>query len=795
MNVQQGRLGSTDTTKNMSNYYNDTVVTKISEVDRSIHNGTQFVRLVLQRAQATTVRGALTASPDTQVEIPGWFDKSFTAIGPLSPADMIVIGFGRDTATTRLKIYTSLVNGLTTTTGDWNVALSLNNLDSEFSDSNFAAAVTNVAFGNDANGFFYILSVTLPAAFPDGLPWWRIKHSATAAFAYVTEVEPNNNVSTGLPQVPTGSVFDTDGGSAGGFTFEKENILDACYDNPNTRFYTIRFNTDNVGTTSLSLGDDFSDAEAGSAATTNNFNPSRWIESTANPQFLRNPTTEILTHNVALGKGQLETTYTLENDFRASILVNPISLPTDKKWFVMRALDANNNTIMSEGVGIANDTTVTGVWFSSFVANLVDSAAGADFREARPLWHNAQIGTDQFTISFTGSSWTVSGTLTGALTSATTGQFYNETVEPNTPLEFLISSTSTVNPGDQFQFDLVTVSGFKTPTQPGTIGIHRLGPTWSGLQGVVPPATPVVTDACNIELFGYTDGSINLSADDFAVSGTGAFPQIAVLTIEKCDNAGQVIAPPLIESFDVVGDPSLNYNDFLDGRVQIATTQSGTGGGFIYVKVNNVLYKYANNISLTVESGTNSVISPTTDQIPADGTSSFNWTHSSSIGGQPFLTYLEYDDALDIVHTKTISESTLLNTTTDKEVLLDITDYSTNAYTTFYDQNDFDTLYYIDSGTNLRAFNLDDRISAFMAVNAQDTTLPAGTAQSTLINADVINAWGEALDGKDVTFQVTGDGAVTPSTDTTISGGRATTQFTVGATVGVSTVTATVTEN
>jgi len=126
---------------------------------------------------------------------------------------------------------------------------------------------------------------------------------------------------------------------------------------------------------------------------------------------------------------------------------------------------------------------------------------------------------------------------------------------------------------------------------------------------------------------------------------------------------------------------------------------------------------------------------------------------------------------------------------------LDITDYATNAYTVFYDQNDFDTLYYVDSNTNLRAFNLDDRISAFMAVNAQDTTLPAGTAQSTLINADVINAWGEELDGKDVTFQVTGDGAVTPSTDTTISGGRATTQFTVGATVGVSTVTATVTEN
>jgi hypothetical protein len=138
----------------------------------------------------------------------------------------------------------------------------------------------------------------------------------------------------------------------------------------------------------------------------------------------------------------------------------------------------------------------------------------------------------------------------------------------------------------------------------------------------------------------------------------------------------------------------------------------------------------------------------------------------------------------------------LLDSTEDKEVLLDISDYDTNRYTAFYDQNDFDTLYYVDSSTNLQAFNLDDRVSAFMAVNADDVTLPAGTAQETEVNADVINAWGEALDGKTVTFSVTGDGAVTPSSSVTGASetGRATTTFTVGQTVGVSTVTATVTE-
>ncbi len=793
-NVQQGRLGSTDTTKNMESYYNDTVATKISEVDRSLHNGTQFVRLVLQRPQPATARGAASGNPDTQVEVEGWIDGLFIPIGPINPADLIVIGFGQNVATIQIKIYTTAV--IDTVVGNWTVSTSLNNLDAEFSDSDFEATVDSVTLDNEGGQFTYTLGLTLPPSFTDGLPWWRIAHSTPASFAFVTEVEPTNNVSTNLPQVPTATIFDTDGNNATSILFEKTNILDACYDNPNTRYYTVRFNTDNVGTTSLNLGDDFSEVEAGNAAGSNDFNPARWVESTANPQFLRSTGLEILTHNVALGKGQIETTYTLEDDFRAEITVNPISLSSDRKWFVIRALDANNNTIMSEGVGLATDATVTGTWFSSYIADLVDSAPDSDLREGRPLWHNAQIGTDEFTVAFDGVNWSVSGTLTGELNDAQTGVFYNEDVDSNTPLEFLIASTASPTPGDQFTFDLVTVSGFKPPTEGGNIGFERLGATWSGLQSTVDtPGVSVVTDAVNIELFGYTDGSINVEADDFTISGTGTFPQIAVLTVEKCDNDGAVIAPPLIESFDVVGDPSLTYNDFLDGKVQIATTHSGTGGGFVYIKVNNVLYKYANNIALTVESGTNAVITPTTDQIPSEGTSSFAWTHESSIGGQPFLTYLEYESSLDVLHVKTIDTITLLNTTATKEVLLDITDYASNAYTVFYDQNDFDTLYYIDSNTNLRAFNLDDRISAFMAVNAQDTTLPAGTAQSTLINADVINAWGEELDGKDVTFQVTGDGAVTPSTDTTISGGRATTQFTVGATVGVSTVTATVTEN
>jgi len=805
--VQQGRLGSTDTTKNMESYYSDTVVSSIDDVDRSLHNGTQFVRLVLQNPQATAVFGAATSTPDTQVEVPGWRDGLYTTIGPISPADMMIVYFGgRLVSTTQIIIFSTAA--IDTTTGKWHVSTSLNNLDSEFVATNFIATISTVGEAvistPAGNQFRYLLDFSAPPinATGNGMPYWRILHDDSAAFAFVSEVALKDKVITNSedelqPFVSVLSFFDTDGAAAGAFEFEKSNILDACFDTPNDRFYTIRFNEDNVGSTETNLGDDFSDAEAGSAAGSNNFNPARWVESTANPQFLRDQGSELISHNVSVGNGQLETTYTMAGDFRAEINVNPVSLTNKKRWFAIRALDSDNNTIMSEGVGIETSPTTTGVYFASYMSNLTDNSSSGDLREGRPLWHNTQIGTDAFTVAFSGSAWQVSGTLTGALTDAQTGVLYDEGVDPNTPIEFLIATTSTPNSGEQFTFDLVTASGHKEPPAVGDIGIERISTTWSGLQGVVGPGSPptVVTDACNIEIFGYADGPITLEADDFVVSGTETFPQIAVLTVEKTDGEGDVLGVPLIESFDVIGDPSKTYNDFLDGRVQIATTASGLGGGFVYIKVNSTLYKYANNVALSTESGTNSVISPTIDQIPQDGTSSFAWTKTSSIGGAPFLTYLEYESGLDILHTKTINNDTLLNTTDDKEILLDISDYSTNTYTTFYDQNDFDTLYYVDNGTNLRAFNFDDRISAFMAVNADDTTLPAGTAQSTLVNADVINAWGEALDGKDVTFQVTaGDGAVTPSTDTTISGGRATTQFTVGATVGVSTVTATVTE-
>lgn len=795
--VQQGKLGATDTTVNMEDFYSDAVVTKLSDVDRIIENGIQIHRLVLQRPQANFSRSGNSSAPTSTIEAPQYIDGLFTP-NPTAGTNLILIGFGTQVPTTEIVLYsTSFIDP---TVAGWTVSTSLNNLDSEFSNSNFEASISSIDQGIDGGTgqFQYTLTVTAPAVDTtgEGLPFWRIVHSGTDSFDDVTEVQIIE------PLTPTVSIFETDGDLASSFTFEEENVLDACFstDESIDAFFTIRFNDSGVGTTALDPSDDFSEAAAGAAAGSNDFNPARWEESTENNRFLR--ASEELRYIVATGKGQLETTYALADNYQVEIDVDPTTLTTEQMWFVLRLLDSDNRVVASEGVGIETSPTSSGVFFASFIDNVVENTSST-FREARPLWHNTASGTDSFAIVFGGSTWSVSGTLTGALADATTGVPYTESTDPNTPIEFLISSPGTPSIGENFTFDLITDNVKKEPLASATIGVTVTGSFHTTNNVLTSLATyPIPSEPLSVELFGNTNGSISLTADDYVVTTTGEaiFPDIAVFTVEKVDEDGFVVGSPLIEAFDIVGDPSKTYNDFLDGRVQIACSSSGTTGasvGFIYIKVDNVLYKYPNNIALTTEDGSNATVS-TTAEIEQDGTNSLAWTREPSINGLPFLTYVEYDETLDLVNLKTIDESTLLNTSADKKIFLDISDYGTNRYEVFYDQTAgqaFTTLYYVDSSFNLQSFDVDDRISAFMAVNAEDVTLPAGTSQQTFVNADVINAWGEDLDGKDVTFTVTaGDGAVSPSTDTTISGGRATTQFTVGSTVGTSTVTATVTE-
>ena len=803
MVVKQSQLSATDTTTDMAGYYSDAVVTTIADVDRGIHNRTQFVRLVLQRSQPVTAFRADAGSPDVLSSKSDYIDGTFTP-SPVSDTNIVIVGFafGQLLETAEVILYST--QPVDTTGGNWNVATSSDNTDAQYILANFQATGISVvevplddaATGGNGAQFKYTVSFTSPAI--GGLQYWRIKHSTSEIFNDVTEVQIVE------PLTPTISYFESSGGFASSFPFEQPNILDACWDPNNNpggggQFFTIRFNDVLTGTATVTLDDDFGEGDAGTASGTNNFNPARWTEDSNNTQFLR--VGGLLSYNVASGKGQLETTYDFEDDFDVEIVAIPITVTTEPMWFTISALDVDNKALMSEGMGIETSPTTSGVFFSSYIDNFSSSAPDATVRDLRAQWHNTTSGTDSIAMVFAGgSTWTISGTQTGGLTDATTGVLYNQTTDAGTPIEFIISATATPTIGQQFTFDLITENAKKDVAVSGVIGITRTGSDWV-TDNVITSPVSLGTAPVTIELFGNTDGLVNISADNYEVTtGSGSFDDVSVFSIERTDTEGDLLAitPTVIEAFDVIGDPSLTYNDFLDGRVQIACSSSGIStAGSIYIKINSTLYKYPNNISLSQEDGSNATISKT-GQIAADGTSSLQWTRESGLISSdptPFLTYLEFDETLDILHLRTINHVTLLDNTDAKELLLGISDYDTNRYVAFYNQEDFDTLYYVDSSTNLQAFNIDDRISAFMAINAEDVTLPAGTAQETDVNADVINAWGEALAGKIVTFSVAGDGAVTPASDTTDSSGRATTQFTVGSTVGISTVTATATES
>jgi hypothetical protein len=360
--VQKGQLDATDTTKNMENYYSDAVVSEISDVDKGLHNGTQFVRLVLQRPQPTQSFRATSAAPNTQTETPHYIDGQFTE-NPAPGTEVVVLSFGGTlrVPTNTITVYSSVA--VDDDTAKWEIAGSLSNVDSEYSLSNFQGTINSVNSSivstPAGNQFRYIINFNTPAidTTSEGFPFWRVRHLDSGALADVTEVEPLE------PLTPTISYFNTDGTFASSFPFEKSNILDACFDTPNNVFYTVRFNTDNVGSVTIGLGDDFSEAEAGTAASTTNFNPARWSESSANPQFLR--VSEELSYNVATGRGQLETTYVLEGNHDVSIDVFPNSISDREMWFAIRALDTSNNTIMSEGFGYDDEVTATGVVFNT----------------------------------------------------------------------------------------------------------------------------------------------------------------------------------------------------------------------------------------------------------------------------------------------------------------------------------------------------------------------------------------------------------------------------------------------
>jgi hypothetical protein len=253
------------------------------------------------------------------------------------------------------------------------------------------------------------------------------------------------------------------------------------------------------------------------------------------------------------------------------------------------------------------------------------------------------------------------------------------------------------------------------------------------------------------------------------------------------------------------------YNDFIGGVVGIATDND-----HIFVKVEDKLMRFDSTDIIVASDGETGVLN-TLGEVPARdtygfGTVAFNIDIASGEAldsSEKSVVYSYYDQDLSQLSFATITTSGLLSSTDDRELLFDETQISgmslTKALPVFVNQNDFNTIYFIGLDGSLYQYNSDDRLVAFVNLNAEDPTLPAGTGEGSAIIATVCNAWGVPLSGKIVNFSVTsGDGSVSPATRQTDSNGIANQAtgggspglpvFTVGSSVTPSTITATVNE-
>jgi hypothetical protein len=255
------------------------------------------------------------------------------------------------------------------------------------------------------------------------------------------------------------------------------------------------------------------------------------------------------------------------------------------------------------------------------------------------------------------------------------------------------------------------------------------------------------------------------------------------LTLDRIDNEGQVISN-IVNRLDIL-PYSGSYSDF-SGLGLITLAVDDNNGAFVKVLDDVYRVNIAGSYNPSVYyDETSPEIAVSSGVIPISGVASFQFNPTAG----KFLQYITYDDNTEETMLKTLditgSGSPSLS---DRQVFLeaDLPSWN-NAFTHGVD---YTTLYYFES-TSLKRFNVDSSLSAFASINVDDASLRAGTSDTTTVRAEVINAWGDALEGKTVNFIVSqGDGVVSPSSDTTDVNGRATTTYQVGVTPGAVEITA-----
>jgi hypothetical protein len=188
------------------------------------------------------------------------------------------------------------------------------------------------------------------------------------------------------------------------------------------------------------------------------------------------------------------------------------------------------------------------------------------------------------------------------------------------------------------------------------------------------------------------------------------------------------------------------------------------------------------------------------------------WQGHDEITGSGCLLYTWYDWGISTLYLRSITTSGVSVPTYNPSrwTMLDLPLYSSIRTPIFINRLDYNALHRMSvistaisgatavySGTTayLHVFNIDSDLAAFLNVNSSDIVMPAGIGATADIFATVVNCWGTTLSGKLVQFWVSsGDGGVYPTYAYTDTQGKAQTEFTTGANVGISNIAVVVNE-
>jgi hypothetical protein len=593
--------------------------------------------------------------------------------------------------------------------------------------------------------------------------------------------------------------WNSDGTQAVTVGVEGEDYYDIAYDKNDDVYYAIRFNTE-LGGGTITPDDNFN------SGSTSSFDTTRWIESTINSYFDRNTASGTLDLRSNGGVGQLYGNYGVDGNFICNIdLVALVQLASVSGYFAVESKEysTGNQYLLSCIKGPYTPPSLfTGQWGAAVISynDTVGGAAQLQDFHINPGKFDFGFGsgsvqydlaynttTNRYSVSASGIIWPDatpgvpysldSATFTVSnLTTPANGQGFS--VVARCAQSSIVNSTSAS--GIRLQLERNGTNGYARYKESEDVGFTTL------LTHNIP------TIRLRPQLYGSgVGGAVNIGADNFATAGTIFFdtPVFSVVTVNKDGELVQLSGISdtdgyAIKRLDIIRDANATYNQYLTPKIGIATNGAAEGaGGALFIKVDETLYKYAKTaLPLDLETGSLAALE-TEGEIPSSNITAFSYNGYTQAG----LSYIEFDEDLGGVYLKTIGTTDLLAKT--KRAKLDVASIS---FPFGWNVSDLSTLYYVSS-TSLRVYDLNETKAGFVVVTSDKQVLSAGTAETAVITAQVINVYGEPKSNKTVTFSVSaGDGAISPTTGCSDVNGEETTTYTVGSAVGTASITVSV---